>query len=79
MERPRLGCIIAVACTTFYAFYAPHVAVSISWSPISLVVVFPISQGISFGFKRREQALMELGYVFSNSELEWIFLTSDFF
>ena len=61
-----LGCFVSVTCTVFYAIYAPHVAASISWSPISLVVVFPISQGISFGFKRREQALGELGTFFGH-------------
>lgn len=61
-----LGCVVSVICTLLYWFYAPQVAVSMSWSPISLVVVFPISQGISMGFKRREQALGLLGDFFGN-------------
>lgn len=62
-----LGCFVSVACTLYYWFVAPaSVPVTMSWSIISLVIVFPISQGISMGFKRREQALGEFGNLLGN-------------
>ena len=32
-----------------------------SWNVVSLAVIFPLSQSIGFGFKRRERALVEFG------------------
>lgn len=51
-----LGCALAVCYTLAYWTWAPDLAVNMSWNIVSLAVIFPISQGIGMGFKRREQA-----------------------
>ena len=47
------GCIIACTSTCLYWYYAPEYAVSMSWTVVSLAVVFPLSSCIGMGFKRR--------------------------
>ena len=56
-----LGCCITVLSTYLHWNFAPDLAVSMSWQIVSLAIIFPISQGISMGFKRRDQALAEFG------------------
>lgn len=56
-----LGVAIGVACTLVYWFYAPNLHVNMSWNVVSLAVIFPISQGIAMGFRRREDALHQFG------------------
>ena len=66
-----LGCALAVACTAAYWALAPHLAINMSWNIVSLVVIFPISQCIGMGFKRREQALGEFGDMLGNVRSIW--------
>jgi len=41
------------------------------WNLVGLVVIFPISQAIGMGFKRRERALFELGTFLGNLRAIW--------
>lgn len=63
-----VGCCIATTSTCLYWYYAPQLAVSMSWNIMSLAVVFPISQGITMAFKRREQALQEFANMLGNAQ-----------
>ena len=63
-----VGCCIATTSTCLYWYYAPQLAVSMSWNIVSLAVVFPISQGITMAFKRREQALQEFANMLGNAQ-----------
>jgi len=66
-----LGCAIAVTCTLMYDKYASEYATTISWTIVSLAVIFPISQGIAMGFKRREMALTQLGILLAHVRQVW--------
>ncbi len=66
-----LGCALAVAYTVAYWAFAPNLAINMSWNVVSLVVIFPISQCIGMGFKRREQALAEFGDMLGNVRAIW--------
>lgn len=50
-----LGVLIGVGCTLLYWYQADTLHVNMSWNVVSLAVIFPISQGIAMGFKRREE------------------------
>ena len=58
-----LGCAVAILCTCLYWDHGDHLAINMSWTLVSLAVVFPISQGIGMAFKRRDAALAEFGNV----------------
>lgn len=66
-----LGCAVAVGCTLFYWHWGQHLSANMSWNIVSLAVIFPISQGIGMGFKRREQALGEFGHLLGNVRALW--------
>ena len=66
-----LGCILAVVYTLLYWHYGQGVAVNMSWHFVSLAVIFPISQGIGMGFRRREQALAEFAKLAGNLRAIW--------
>ena len=66
-----LGCALAVCYVLAYWTWAPDLAVNMSWNIVSLAVIFPISQGIGMGFKRREQALGEFGHMLGNMRAVW--------
>jgi len=66
-----LGCILCSAYTMLYWHFGQEVAVNMNWTIVSLAVVFPISQGIGMGFKRREQALSQFGDLFGNMRAVW--------
>jgi len=66
-----LGCMLSVGCSLANWEYGRQMAVSMSWSIVSLAVIFPISQGIGMGFKRRESALAELGNLFGHLKQIW--------
>ena len=54
-----LGCAITVVSVSAYWVYGQYLAAHMNWSIVSLAVVFPITQGIGMGFRRREQARHE--------------------
>jgi len=66
-----MGCALAISYTLAYWYWAPHTAVNMSWNIVSLAVVFPISQGIGMGFKRREQALSQFSMLLGNMRQVW--------
>ena len=45
--------------------------VSMTTNFVSVAVIFPITQGISMAFQRREQALSEIGNLFGNLRSIW--------
>lgn len=55
-----VGCALAIAYTLLYYYYGMYLAINMSWNLVSLAVIFPISQGIGMGFKRREQVHLHL-------------------
>jgi len=65
------GCIIACTSTCLYWYYAPEYAVSMSWTVVSLAVVFPLSSCIGMGFKRREEALKNFAFVVGHLKQVW--------
>jgi len=56
-----LGMFLTVSTTLVYWHWYRHIASTMSWNVISLAVIFPVSQGIVLSFRRREEALRELG------------------
>eukprot|EP00802_Teleaulax_amphioxeia_P016849 Tamp_16979.p1 GENE.Tamp_16979~~Tamp_16979.p1 ORF type:complete len:406 (+),score=85.10 Tamp_16979:136-1353(+) len=66
-----LGCVMTIIYTLCYWFWGQHLAVGMSWNIVSLAVIFPISQGISMGFKRREGALTELDRLLGSMTVLW--------
>lgn len=66
-----LGCILAVVYTLLYWHFGQELAVNMSWHFVSLAVIFPISQGIAMGFRRREAALGEFGRLLGNLHALW--------
>ena len=66
-----LGCGLSVFYTLLYWRWGQHLSVNMSWNIVSLAVVFPVSQGISMSFKRREQALGEFGNLLGNLRALW--------
>ena len=66
-----LGCLLTVGYTLCYWYFGQHLATNMNWNLVSLAVVFPISQGVVMGFKRREQALVEFGNLFGNMSTLW--------
>ena len=58
-----LGLSLTVLSTCVYWFYDRTIGVNMSWTAVSFAVIFPISQGISFSFTRRENALRELSFM----------------
>lgn len=65
-----LGCTCAVISTIFY-HRSDTDGINMSWLVVSLVVIFPISQGIGMAFKRREVALKQLGILVGNLRAVW--------
>jgi hypothetical protein len=66
-----LGCLLTTVCTLWYWKYKPDAAASMTWTAVSMAVIFPISQGISIAFKRREQALAEFGALHAHCLALW--------
>lgn len=66
-----VGCALAIAYTLLYYYYGMYLAINMSWNLVSLAVIFPISQGIGMGFKRREQALGEFGNMLGHVRSLW--------
>jgi len=66
-----LGCVITTACTCTYWYWGTTYVTKMNWTIVSLAVVFPVTQGIGMGFKRREQALGELGNLMGNLTQVW--------
>jgi len=66
-----LGCAISTGFTLLYWFVGDKFNTNMSWTIISVGVIFPISQGIGMAFKRREQALGELGNLLGNLKQLW--------
>lgn len=66
-----LGCALAVGYTVAYWAFAPNLAINMSWNVVSLAVIFPITQCIGMGFKRREQALGQFGDLLGNARAIW--------
>ena len=63
-----LGCGLAVAALFFFEHTQQT---TMNWLVVSLVVIFPISQGIGMAFKRRELGLREIGFMFGNLRALW--------
>jgi len=66
-----LGCFVTIVSVTGYWFYGQYLAAHMNWSIVSLAVVFPITQGIGMGFRRREQALRDLSQVLGCTRSVW--------
>ena len=66
-----LGAAIAVASTAVYWHLHFALGTRMDWNLVGLVVVFPISQAIGMGFKRREHALKELSIFLGNMRSVW--------
>jgi hypothetical protein len=66
-----LGCMLSVGYTMCYWYWGQHLAVGMSWHIVSLALIIPISQGISMGFKRREQALSEINILLGHLTVLW--------
>ena len=66
-----VGCALAIAYTCLYWYLAPELHANLSWNMIALAVVFPLTQGIGQGFKRREHALSEMGMFLGNLRAVW--------
>ena len=66
-----LGCLITVASVLGYWCWGRHLAARMNWSIVSLAVVFPITQGIGMGFRRREEALRDLSQLLGCTRSVW--------
>ena len=60
--------IIYVLC---YWQWGQHLAINMSWNVVSMGVIFPITNAIGMGFKRREQALSQFGNMLGNLRAIW--------
>ena len=69
-----IGCVVATVATWLYWEYAIELAVKLDWNIISLAVILPTSQGISMGYKRREQCALLLLSLWSNRTCNYILL-----
>lgn len=57
-----VGCLVAVfAVAYFHNTYPSYKPSHLSWSVVSMAIIFPISHGITMSFGRREKAGAELG------------------
>ena len=65
------GCVVASVCTFMYHKYAPDLAFNMSWTIISLAIIFPTSDGIKIGFRRRESALANIADMLAFSREIW--------
>jgi hypothetical protein len=61
-----VGVVLAISCTIFYWFFNPGAAVNMSWNVVSMGIIFPITQNIVLGFKRREDGLVQFGHLLGN-------------
>jgi len=66
-----IGCVVTIISVTAYWTYGQYLAAHMNWSIVSLAVVFPITQGIGMGFRRREQALRDLSQVLGCTRSVW--------
>lgn len=66
-----IGCMVTIISVTAYWTYGQYLAAHMNWSIVSLAVVFPITQGIGMGFRRREQALRDLSEVLGCTRSVW--------
>ena len=51
--------------------YFPHYTVTMSMNFMAVAVIFPITTGISMAFKRREDALRQIGVLLGNLRAIW--------
>jgi hypothetical protein len=65
------GCFVSVVCTSAYWYYGAHTQVNMSWNIASMGLFFPITQAIGMAFKRREQALNDMGRLLGNLRSLW--------
>ena len=65
------GVVLSVLFVLAYWQYGQHLAVGMSWNVVSMGVIFPITQAIGMGFKRRENALKEFGVLLGNLRSLW--------
>ena len=66
-----LGCMITVFSMLLYWEYGQALAVEMNWNIVSLAVIFPITQGIGWGFRRRELALRDLSELLGCCRSVW--------
>lgn len=66
-----LGCMITIFSMIFYWEYGQSLAVQMNWNIVSLAVIFPITQGIGWGFRRRELALRDLSELLGCCRSVW--------
>ena len=58
-----LACGGAVTSVLLYDLLAPELALNLNWLAVTIVLVFPITNGISSAFQRREHAILALAEV----------------
>ena len=65
-----LGCVLA-CMSTVLCWHAGPIEWDMSQNFISIAVVWPVTQGISIGFSRRESALTEFGNLLATMRSVW--------
>jgi len=66
-----IGIAVSMISTLMYWYFGPHITANMSWVIASMGLFFPITMAISMAFKRRDQALFEMGKLLGNLRGLW--------